>query len=313
MNGSYPPPDPNSPHPGVPEGPGAQGPYAQPQNGQPQYGQPQNGQPQGQPTYGQPQGPGPYDQPYPPQNPYGGEHPGYPGAPSYPGPQGYPGQSEMGHAGPAGMELAMPAYAGGPIYRAPAPGQTFAPLGSGLRKAYIGVTSVMMFGFIASIASLVTAIAINPDRPDDTLMGLFIGSLFLVMALLYVQMGIGLFWVYRVWKWLPENQRWTKHWKGPIDPAMAAGMMLIPYFQYYWMFVIDCGICDAMDRLRVLYPTSREAPKSLAIAACICQMIIPLPVGAILWIMFMGRVEQMSRDMATNANRQGGYPSLGPR
>ena len=78
-------------------------------------------------------------------------------------------------------------------------------------------------------------------------------------------------------------------------------MLLIPYFQYYWMFVINLGLCDALERLRVRYPTRDAAPKNLALVACIMQMIIPLPVGMILWVLFMNKVEGMSREMSAAA------------
>ncbi len=198
-----------------------------------------------------------------------------------------------------------------PIYRAPVRGPGLSPLGSGLRTAFGIVVALAMLAFVSSIGLMTSAIIMNPDHPSEPLMIGFVVALVLAILLLYAQIFIGLFWIYKVWSWLPEDQRWTKHWKGRIDPAMAAGMMLIPYFHYYWMFVIDCGICDAMDRMRVHFPTTRVAPKQLAIAAGICQLIIPLPVGSILWLMFMGRIEAMTRDMSAAA-AQFGQPGMGP-
>jgi amino acid transporter len=202
-------------------------------------------------------------------------------------------------------------YGNAPIYRAPAPGQGFAPLSSGLRTAFLIIVVLAMLAFVSSIGCMSGAIIMNPDHPDDALMIAFLVCMVLAVFLLYAQIFVGLFWIYKVWSWLPEDQRWSKHWKGRIDPAMAAGMMLIPYFHYYWMFVIDCGICDAMDRLRTQFPTTRVAPKQLAIAACICQLVIPLPVGSILWLMFMGRIEEMTRDMSAAAARSV-QPGMGP-
>lgn len=200
---------------------------------------------------------------------------------------------------------------GGALYRAPAPGVSFQPLGSGLRTAFAIVVALAMLSFVASIGLMTGAMIVDPDHPPEGLIFGFVGALLFAILLLYAQIFIGLFWIYKVWSWLPEDQRWSKHWKGRIDPAMAAGMMLIPYFHYYWMFVIDCGICDAMDRLRVQFPTTRMAPKQLAIAACICQLIIPLPVGSILWLVFMSRIEEMTRDMSAAAARFGA-PGMGP-
>ena len=188
------------------------------------------------------------------------------------------------------------------IYRAPTVAPSFAPIGSGLRITFLVMVCASTLGFFGSVAIWCAGIIVNPEQPSETLMiagGISLGATILV---LYAQIAVGLFWVYRVWSWLPVDQRWSRQWKSWITPGAAAGMLLIPYFQYYWMFVIDCGICDAMDRLRVSHPTSRIAPKNLAITACICQMIVPLPVGAILWLMYMGRIEEMSREMARGSS-----------
>jgi hypothetical protein len=187
------------------------------------------------------------------------------------------------------------------IYRAPVVAPAFAPIKGGLRVAFTIVVSLATFLFIACIGLFTAAIIVNPDHPNEPLLisgGITFGVMIL---LLYTQIGLGLFWIYRVWDWLPPDQRWSRYWKGWISPSMAAGMMLVPYFHYYWMFVIDCGICDAFDRMRVAYPTTQASPKTLAICACIAQLIVPMPVGAIMWLMLMRRIETMSTEMSNNA------------
>jgi len=57
--------------------------------------------------------------------------------------------------------------------------------------------------------------------------------------------------------------------------------------------------------LRVRYPTSDNAPKTLGILAGVFQLIIPLPVGAILWIIFMAKIERMTREMSAAATARG--------
>jgi hypothetical protein len=195
-----------------------------------------------------------------------------------------------------------PAAASPAIYRAPVVAPAFPPIGGGLRIAFGIVVAIATLGFFGAIVLFTSAIIVNPEQPNEALAISGACSFGVTVLFLYVQIGIGLFWIYRVWDWLPPDQRWSRHWKGWISPSMAAGMMLIPYFHYYWMFVIDCGICDAFDRMRVAHPTSRPAPKNLAIAACICQLIVPMPVGAILWFMLMSRIETMSREMSANAS-----------
>jgi hypothetical protein len=187
-------------------------------------------------------------------------------------------------------------------YRAQPPAPAFSPIGSTTRWIYVAIVSVMGLGFGIAVFAWTLALIRSehtPDhRPDDTMIGIgFVGFMVLIL-LLYAQIATGLVWIYKAWGWLPWDQRYTRHWKSWITPGGAALMMLIPYFHYYWMFVVNVGLCDALDRLRVSYPTRDPAPKNLAIAACVCQLLIPFPVGSILWLVFMGKVERMTREMS---------------
>ena len=187
-------------------------------------------------------------------------------------------------------------------YRAQAPGGGFAPMASATRWVFAVIISLMGLGFTVAVTSWTIALIgadSRPNRqPDDTLMGVGVAGFMIVMLLLYAQIAAGLVWVYKAWSWLPWDQRYTRHWRGWITPGQAALMLLLPYFHYYWMFVANLGLCDALDRLRVSYPTREAAPKNLAIAACVCQLLIPFPVGSILWLVFMGKIERMTREMS---------------
>lgn len=179
----------------------------------------------------------------------------------------------------------------------------------GLRIAAIIASVIGIFCFFLSVgtgsATMIMAIppteATHYSGPPHFNEGLLIttGVAFTVCLLaVYAMMFLGMGWVYRVWSWLPESERRSSNWKGQITPSTAALFLLIPYFQYYWMFVINCGLCDAMDRMRVARPTANPAPKKLVIAAGICQLLVPMPVGMILWLMYMTRVEKMASEMA---------------
>ena len=181
----------------------------------------------------------------------------------------------------------------------------------GLRVAGIVAAIVGITGFVVSIgagsAAIIMAIpateASHHQGPPPFNQGLLVtAGVALVVSILavYVKMFLGLGWIYRVWSWLPEEERRSNNWKGNITPSTAALFLLIPYFQYYWMFVINCGLCDAMDRMRVARPTSKPAPKGLAIAAGVCQLLVPMPVGIVLWLMYMGRIERMASEMASS-------------
>ena len=187
-------------------------------------------------------------------------------------------------------------------YRAQVPGAAFAPIRSTTRWIFAVIISLMGLGFFVTLVTWTVAIIGADHRPshepDSTLMGIGIGSFVLIVLLLYGQVAAGLVWLYRAWSWLPWDQRYSRHWKSWIPPSHAALMLLIPYFHYYWMFVVNCGLCDALDRMRVSYPTREAAPKNLAIMACICQLLIPVPVGGILWLVFMAKIERMTREMS---------------
>jgi hypothetical protein len=186
-------------------------------------------------------------------------------------------------------------------YRAGAAAGGFAPLRSGPSTLLSVVVSLALLCFFGSVGLFTAAIIVDVNHPNDTLGLAGSGMLVTCILLLYAQIGTGVWWVHRAWSWLPSDQRYTRHWKSWITPGTAVGFLFIPYFHYYWMFVINCGICDALDRLRVSYPTKRAAPKQLAIAAGICQMLIPLPVGSILWVLFARRVEAMTQEMAASS------------
>jgi hypothetical protein len=113
-------------------------------------------------------------------------------------------------------------------------------------------------------------------------------------ALLYLMsVAVGLYWTYRAWAWLPPDQRRAELWRGHISPAVAALLLLVPYFHYYWMFVVSLGLCDALDRLATP-PNEQAAPRRTAVAACVCQLLMPLPAGAFMWLVFMERVERLA-------------------
>ncbi len=187
-------------------------------------------------------------------------------------------------------------------YRAPLPAAAFGPMRPTTRWIYAAITAVMGLCFVTAVTTLTVAIIgaeSHPrHQPNNALMSIGIPAFIVMMLFVYGQIAAGLVWLYKAWSWLPWDQRYTRHWRSWLQPGQVALMMLIPYFHYYWMFVANCGLCDALDRLRVSYPTRDAAPKNLAIAACVCQLLIPFPVGTVLWLIFMTRVERMTREMS---------------
>jgi hypothetical protein len=183
-------------------------------------------------------------------------------------------------------------------YRARRGAGGFEGISSATRWLYAVVVVLMSLGFWGGIGVMVFAgVTAHDGHPNDTMMGVGIVVLYCSILLIYVQVGVGAYWVYKVWQWLPQDQRWTRHWRSWITPGQAALMLLIPYFHYYWMFVINAGTCDAFDRLRVSWATKEAAPKTLSIVCGVIQLVFPLFSG-ILWLIYMTKVERMMREMS---------------
>jgi hypothetical protein len=186
-------------------------------------------------------------------------------------------------------------------YRAQTPAAAFPPIGATTRWVFASIVAAMGLGF--GIAVFAWAFAIirsehtRSHQPDETYVWIGVAGMVMLVVLLYAQIAAGLVWVYKAWSWLPPDQRYTRHWKSWITPGQASLMLLIPYFHYYWMFIANLGLCDALDRMRVGFPTREAAPKSLAIAACVCQIFVPFPIASVLWLVYMAKIERMTREM----------------
>jgi hypothetical protein len=178
------------------------------------------------------------------------------------------------------------------------------PLGPATRWIFGFVAFAMIVGIFGGIALIVAACVHTNAQgaPNDDMMVAGILLLLGAILLIYVQIGVAAFWVHKAWSWLPMEQRYTTNWKGWITPGQAALFLLIPYFHWYWMFVVNLGLCDALERMRVQHPAG-PAPRGLAMTAMIVQLVqmfVPLPVSPILWLVYMTRVERIMREMAAS-------------
>lgn len=196
-----------------------------------------------------------------------------------------------------------PAYAPAPAndpYRGGSELAGFAPIGTGARRLYTAFTVVTLLGFFGTVFAWTFAIIINASEygaPDEA-WAIVAGVAFLVtIVMVYALAFTGIYWMYRAWSWLPTDQRYAKNWRSWITPSQAALLLLVPYFHYYWMFVINLGLCDALDRLRVTYSCREPAPRNLAMIACILQIVVPVPVAMIVWLVYMAKIERMTREM----------------
>jgi hypothetical protein len=177
-----------------------------------------------------------------------------------------------------------------------------APLGSATRWVFAAVAITMILGVLGGVGLMIGAFVHKNEfgvEDQDMLLASVI-ALCASILLLYVQVGVAVAWLRKVWGWLPPEQRWTKHWKSWITPSQAGFFLLVPYFHWYWMFVINLGLCDALDRMRPQHPASAP-PRGLVMAAMICQiaqLFVPIPVAGALWLVYMSRIERVIREMS---------------
>jgi hypothetical protein len=196
-------------------------------------------------------------------------------------------------------------------YRQAGPAATFQPIASGLRVAFLVAMIVELASFVAAVTSWIALFASidhqQPNAEPPTALFIAIGSSYggLVLSMM-ITVGLGVAWMHRAWSWLPIDQRYAKNWRSWVTPGQAAGFLLIPYFHYYWMFVVNLGLCDALDRLRVLYPTKEAAPKQLVLVACILQILF-WPAAIVLFYIYMLRVERMTVEMSEAHNARQRY------
>ncbi|CAN5924718.1 hypothetical protein BH11MYX4_BH11MYX4_41680 [soil metagenome] len=185
-----------------------------------------------------------------------------------------------------------------PLYRqnvfVPQGAGTVPLLGPGIRnvKLALGIAQV-----VTGTAALVFVIAGGIQGGGADVLFAVGGALFLLCnALLMAWAGVSLVWIHRFWSWIPPDQRHTSMWKKYISPNQATFFMLIPYFGFYWIFVMNLGIAEILERMRVAYPTDKPPAKTIALLNSIVPLLF-FPAAPFLDYVFDKHVEGMAADM----------------
>jgi hypothetical protein len=119
----------------------------------------------------------------------------------------------------------------------------------------------------------------------------------LIFALFMVP-AVFAIWLYQSWSSVPPDMRYTDGGKA-VTPGTAAGYCFIPFFNLYWIFVANVGLCDAINRSLLAKGGAARAPKGLAIAACVTY-IIPycnVLISPILATVFMFMLDGARKEM----------------
>jgi hypothetical protein len=182
---------------------------------------------------------------------------------------------------------------GGPMQST---GSLAAPPGGAMKWLYIGgLAGYWLF----AIGGVVLAAVLAPvgggsnDRAAFASMLPLMGLVFLILVVVAAMV-----WLHNAWSSVPEQMRYTDAGKW-ITPGQAVGYCFIPFYNLYWWFVTSLGLCEAINRTLVAQGKQPKAPKGLAIAASVSQVVpyCNFLVAPILWTVFMFMVDGARKEM----------------
>jgi len=143
------------------------------------------------------------------------------------------------------------------------------------------------------------ALAGAADSPDDALAT--VGGLLMMCAIpaAIAYFVLVLVWIAKSWAMLPPMARSTQNGR-VISPGEAVGYLFVPFYNLYWYFVVSMGLCDALNRQLAAYGSPKRAPRGLAMAAAIVQVIpyVNLGLGPLLWLPFMFMTDSAKQEYA---------------
>jgi hypothetical protein len=206
--------------------------------------------------------------------------------------------------GGAGLAAARPAATAAGFGMVPAaePGGPYPyfPVKPASFGLWIGGLIGMAVGMLLALVILSSLKNARPDAPPPT------GT----MILAFVMLGLAglsalvasvyqLIVLYRGWACLqPGRPRTT--------PGMAVGLLLVPIFNFYWIFVAWHGLAKDWNRVMGCHDELRVAPRlgeGLFLAMCICSLLAG-PLGMVLLIPAMLQLCRGINFMAFRRNPQ---------
>jgi hypothetical protein len=220
----------------------------------------------------------------PPPGGYGPPAGGYgppPGGGQYGGPQGY--------AQPGNPYAPPQAYASviGPGGALP---------GGRMKVLYlVGWAGVFVF---AGLGGVLSGVVSGAGGGDDASAIVAIVA-FSLAGLSAIGAMVGHFiWLYQAWSTVPPEMRYTNGgtW---VSPGKAVGYLFIPFFNLYWLFIANVGLCSAINRTLQSRGQNPSAPGGLATAACVTQLIpyCGALVAPILLCIYMFQADTARRQM----------------
>jgi hypothetical protein len=183
-------------------------------------------------------------------------------------------------------------------YAAPQAGYpAYAPVGShGASLKWIYLVAL-----IGSFVFYGAGVAFADSASDDAA-GIIGGlAIFAAVGFFIARYVIGLVWLYKSWSAVPPELRMSRSGR-VISPGQAVGYMFIPFYNLYWVFAANLGLCDAIDYTLHTNGSHERAPRGMVMAACICQVIpyMNILVAPFLWFFAMLTVDR-SKDAMLGA------------
>lgn len=175
-------------------------------------------------------------------------------------------------------------------YRAPG----FTPAGSGgfLAKYVALATIPAAFATLVAVAILSSLNGWSESEVDG-----LVTAVFAPFALLYF--GAILTWIYKSWEFLPPEMRRNASGR-TFEPGAAVLGLFIPLYGLYWIFAQSLGLCDAIDAALVQSGRAPAAPRNLAVACAVVQLI-PFAnwlLGPVLWLTYMFLIDRAKSQLA---------------
>lgn len=114
-----------------------------------------------------------------------------------------------------------------------------------------------------------------------------------VFAFLLSQWAAALVWIHRAWSRLPIGERRSST-GADVTAASAVGLLFVPIFNLYWIYVTNLGLAKAWNRVHESTRGVRPVSEGLATTAILLQFVPYLSFLAAppVWLAFMTAVDR---------------------
>ena len=160
-----------------------------------------------------------------------------------------------------------------------------------------------MAGFFVPVLFIIVGAMLAGAMGNDSDGGNAVAAILPLSMILFVLVPVAaLVWLYKSWSAIPPQMRYTDGGKW-VSPGAAIGFLFVPFYNWYWVFVANVGLCDAINRTLVMGGGQPRAPKGLAIACCIIGLIPYVNyLSPITWTIYMFLMDSAKKELV---NRTG--------